>query len=126
MIQPPNCTWDQVYVSATGKSNSKGTVTGTYTVQSNGSAVSQLTIATPTGKQTGSFAIVVPTAPLAVGQEVTLVGLPTLTNEIRGAGSAVRRQVAAATGRLLNLPHAVSQGIRQSYDGTCVPFSRND
>ena len=84
---PPNCDWDQLYVSATGKSNSSGTLTGTYTVQSNGSAVLQLT---PAGQKTASFSMVVPSAPLAIGQEVPLVGLPTLTNEIRGSGAAVR------------------------------------
>ena len=87
---PPNCDWDQLYVSATGKSSFKGTLTGTYTVQSNASGASQLTLSTPSGKQTLSFSMVVPTAPLAVGQQVTLVGLPTLTQELRGSGSAVR------------------------------------
>ena len=89
-VQPPNCTWDQLYVSATNKGGFTGTLTGTYTVQSNGSAMLQLTLVTASGKQTASFAMVVPTAPLAIGQEVTFVGLPTFTNEIRGAGSAVR------------------------------------
>jgi hypothetical protein len=59
-------------------------------VQSNGSAVSQLAFAGPTGTLKASLAMIVPTAPLAIGQEVPLVGLPTLTNEFRGAGSAVR------------------------------------
>jgi hypothetical protein len=86
-VQPPNCTWDQLYVSAAGKSGSSGTLTGTYTVQSNGSGVLQVT---PAGQKTGSFAMVVPTAPLAVGQEVPLVGMPVLGNEFRGSGAAVR------------------------------------
>ena len=90
MVQPPNCDWDQLFVSATGKTGFKGTVTGTYTVQSNGSAVSLWTIVTSTGKQAVSFAMVVPPAPLAIGQEIDVVGLPTLTNETRGTGAAVR------------------------------------
>ena len=90
MVQPPNCTWDQLYVSASSKSGFTGTLTGTYAVQSNGSAVSQLAFVGPTGTLKASLAMIVPTAPLAIGQEVPLVGLPTLTNEFRGAGSAVR------------------------------------
>lgn len=87
---PPNCTWDQVYSSATGRGIFKGTLSGTYTVQANGSAVAQLTASTPTGPQKVSFSMVVPTAPLAVGQEVPMVALPTLTNGGRGTGTAVR------------------------------------
>jgi hypothetical protein len=87
-LPPPKCYWDQLLVSATDKNSSgKGSLTGTYSVQSNGSAVLQLTLS---GQKTISFAMVVPTAPLAIGQEVSLVGLPTLTNEINGTGSAVR------------------------------------
>jgi hypothetical protein len=84
---PPNCTWDQLYVSATGKGGGKGTLAGTYTVQSNGSGVLKLT---PSGNPMISFSMVVPTAPLAVGQVVPLVALPTLANEFRGNGAAVR------------------------------------
>lgn len=84
---PPNCTWDQLYVSATGKTGSKGSLTGKYTVQANASGVLQLT---PAGQKAISMSIIVPASPLAVGQEIPLVGLPTSTNEIRGSGSAVR------------------------------------
>lgn len=84
---PPNCTWDQLYSSATGKTGSKGSLTGKYTVQANASGVLQLT---PAGQKAVSMSIIVPASPLAIGQEIPLVGLPTLTNELRGSGSAVR------------------------------------
>jgi hypothetical protein len=87
-IQPPNCTWDQLYVSATGKGVQKGTLPGIYSVQSNGAAVMTTTPSTGTNKS--SFAMVVPSAPLAVGQEIPIVGMPTITNEFRGSGALVR------------------------------------
>lgn len=89
-VQPPSCDWVQLVASATGKNSSgTGTITGKYTVQSNGSAVMTIT---PSGSGNGpvSFAMVVPTSPLAVGQEVPFVFLPSLSNEARGSGSAVR------------------------------------
>jgi hypothetical protein len=86
-IQPPNCNWDQLHVSATNKGNNSGSLTGTYTIQSNASGILQVT---PSGNSTSSFSVVVPTAPLAVGQEIPLVALPTLGNEFRGTGAAVR------------------------------------
>lgn len=87
---PPNCNWDQLYSSAIGRGVFKGTLSGTYTVQSNASGVIQMTATSPTGPQKVSFSVVVPTAPLAVGQEVPMVALPTLANGGRGTGTAVR------------------------------------
>jgi hypothetical protein len=86
---PPSCTWVELYSSAAGKNNSaKGTLTGKYTVQPNGSGVLQVT---PSGGGgSASFAIVVPTTASAVGQQVSIVGLPTLGNKITGGGAAVR------------------------------------
>jgi hypothetical protein len=89
---PPNCDWDQLNLSATAMGTEKGTLTGTYTVQSNGSAVAKLTVVTPTGKMALSFAMVVPTAPLAVGQVVPMAAMPTVGNEFTGSGAAVRVQ----------------------------------
>ena len=88
-VQPPNCAWDQLYVSATGKGSNRGTLTGTYTVQSNASAVLSV-IPSGNGGKSVSFAMIVPTAPLAVGQVVSIVGMPTLGNEVRLSGAAVR------------------------------------
>jgi len=84
-VKPPNCDWDQVYQSAgSGVSASKtGTMTGTYTTQSNGSGVMQLS----TG---ASFSLVVQPAPLAVGQVVALQGISAINNENSSAGIAVR------------------------------------
>lgn len=77
ITMPPNCTWDQLYVSALGQPNGNGTFTGTYAVQSNGSAVSKWNLVSTTGEASSlSFAMVVPTSPLAVGQEVPLVLMP--------------------------------------------------
>jgi hypothetical protein len=86
---PPVCTWVEVYNSATGNNNSKsGTLTGKYTVQANGSGVLQVT---PSGQNgSASLAMVVPIAPLAVGQVVPLLSLPTLGNGGSGSGAAVR------------------------------------
>jgi hypothetical protein len=87
-IQPPNCSWVQLFQSATGKNKSStSATTGTYALQSNGSGVMKLTIA----KQgTPSLAMVVPSTPVGVGQEVPLVGVPVLANETRGSGVLVR------------------------------------
>ncbi|HET7442144.1 MAG TPA: hypothetical protein VFJ47_12650 [Terriglobales bacterium] len=87
-IQPPNCSWVQVFQSATGKNKSStSTTTGTYALQSNGSGVMKLTI---TNQGTPSLAMVVPSTPVGVGQEVPLVGVPVLGNETRGSGVLVR------------------------------------
>lgn len=90
-IGPPSCAWVQLHVNATGQNvNCSGTLAGTYTVQSNGSGVMQLTAACGTKKLQPSFAFVVPTAPLAVGQEVPIVGMSTTGNFNHGNGVAVR------------------------------------
>lgn len=84
-VKPPNCTWDQLYQSATsGVSPTKNeTFTGTYTLQSNGSGVMQVS----TG---ASFSLVVQPAPLAVGQVVAIQGISAINNENSSAGMAVR------------------------------------
>ena len=89
-IQPPACAWDQLNISATGKTASSATITGKYTVQSNGSAVAQLNVVTTTGKMSIAFAMVVPSTPLAIGQVVPFATMPVLGNEFRGSGGAVR------------------------------------
>jgi hypothetical protein len=89
-VKPPTCDWDQVYQSAaSGVSSTKtDTMTGTYTTQSNGSGVMQLT---PTGTtSTSSFSILVQPAPLAVGQVVALQGVSLINNENSATGTAVR------------------------------------
>ena len=89
-VQPPNCNWDQVYQSAaSGVSPTKtDTMTGTYTTQSNGSGVIQIT---PTGATSpSSFSILVQPAPLAVGQVVALQGMSSINNENSSTGTAVR------------------------------------
>jgi hypothetical protein len=89
-VKPPNCDWDQVYQSAaSGVSSSKSaTMTGTYTTQSNGSGVMQIT---PTGATTASnFSILVQPTPLAVGQVVALQGVSFINNENSATGTAVR------------------------------------
>jgi hypothetical protein len=89
----PNCDWVQLHVNATGKNVSgSGTLSGTYNVQSNGSAVMQVTAMSGTKKLQLSYAFVVPTAPLAVGQEVPIVGMSTLGTFNHGTGVAVRTQ----------------------------------
>lgn len=88
-VQPPSCAWDQLYVSASGKGGSSGTLTGTYTVQSNASAVLSV-IPSGNGGKSVSFAMIVPTTPLAVGQLVPVVGMPSLANEPFINGTAVR------------------------------------
>jgi hypothetical protein len=84
-VKPPNCNWDQVYQSAgSGVSPTKtGTFTGTYTTQSNGSGVMQLS----TG---ANFSLVVQPAPLAVGQVVALQGISAINNENSSTGTAIR------------------------------------
>ncbi len=89
-LPPPKCTWSQLYSSATNKGSFKGTMTGTYTIQSNGSGASQLTLTSTNGTQSVSLGLIVPPAPLAVGQEVHLVAQPTLGNDLAGSGTAVR------------------------------------
>ncbi len=89
-VKPPKCNWDQVYQSAaSGVSPTKtDTMTGTYTTQSNGSGVMQVT---PTGTtNSSSFSILVQPAPLAVGQVVALQGMPLINNENTATGTAVR------------------------------------
>jgi|HubBroStandDraft_6_1064221.scaffolds.fasta_scaffold226293_1 hypothetical protein len=89
-VQPPNCNWDQVYQSAaSGVSSTKtDTMTGTYTMQSNGSGVMHIT---PTGATSGSsFSILVQPAPLAVGQVISLQGMSLINNENNATGMAVR------------------------------------
>ena len=88
-VQPPNCNWDQVYQSAaSGVSSTKtDTMTGTYTTQSNGSGVMQIT---PTGGTSSSFSIVVQPAPLAVGQVIALQGMSLINNENNATGTAIR------------------------------------
>ena len=88
---PPNCTWDQLHVSATNTSGIPGTMTGTYSVQANASAVANLTLVPKTGNNLSiAFAMVVPTTPLAIGQIVPMAAMPVLGNEFRGSGAAVR------------------------------------
>ncbi len=84
-VKPPNCNWDQVYQSATSgvPPTKTGTFTGTYTTQSNGSGVIQLS----TG---ASFSLVVQPAPLAVGQVVAMQGISAINNENSSVGMAVR------------------------------------
>jgi len=84
-VKPPNCDWDQVYQSAgSGVIGTKtGTLTGTYTTQSNGSGVVTLS----TGS---SFSLLVQPAPLAVGQVVALQGISAINNENPSAGTAIR------------------------------------
>lgn len=89
-VRPPNCNWDQVYQSATsGTASTKSdTMTGTYTTQSNGSGVMQIT---PTGTtNTSSFSILVQPAPLAVGQVIALQGISAINNENSTTGTAIR------------------------------------
>ena len=85
---PPGCTWDQLYQSANGQGNSNGSLSGTYSVQSDGSGTMQVT---PSGNnnQPVTFAILVP-ATSAVGQEVPMAASPQLGNEFRGSGAAER------------------------------------
>jgi len=89
-VQPPNCNWDQVYQSAASGvvSTKTDTLTGTYTTQSNGSGVMQIT---PTGAKTSSsFAILVQPTPLAVGQVIAVQGMSLINNENNATGMAVR------------------------------------
>jgi hypothetical protein len=89
-VKPPNCNWDQVYQSAASgvPSTKTDTMTGTYTTQSNGSGVIQIT---PTGATSpSSFSILVQPAPLAVGQVVALQGMSSINNENSSTGTAVR------------------------------------
>jgi hypothetical protein len=89
-VKPPNCNWDQVYQSAASgvPSTKTDTMTGTYTTQSNGSGVMQIT---PTGATSSSnFSILVQPAPLAVGQVVALQGMSFINNENSSTGTAVR------------------------------------
>lgn len=89
-VKPPNCNWDQVYQSAASgvSSTTTDTMTGTYTTQSNGSGVMQVT---PTGTtSTSSFSILVQPVPLAVGQVVAVQGISSINNENSATGSAVR------------------------------------
>jgi hypothetical protein len=97
------CQWVQLYQSATGVNDSgTGTVTGTYIVNSNASGV--MTMTPSSGKSrddnenpesggsntyTLEFAFVLP-ATSGLGQVVSLVAMPTLGNENRGSGTAVR------------------------------------
>lgn len=90
-VQPPNCNWVQLIVSAaSGRVNFSGTMTGTYTVQANGAGVMQLILVSGAITKKVSLAFVVPTAPLAIGQEIPVVGIPVLGNGTHGNGVAVR------------------------------------
>jgi hypothetical protein len=84
-VKPPNCNWDQVYQSAgSGVIGTKtGSITGTYTTQSNGSGV-------VTFSSGASFSFVLQPAPLAVGQMVALQGISAINNENSSAGIAIR------------------------------------
>jgi hypothetical protein len=90
---PPGCDWDQLYQSANSESSFSGSMSGTYSIQSNGSGTMQLTLVGPNGDLTPALAIVVPAAS-SVGQEVPLVSSPQLNQSgfsvFRGSGSAVR------------------------------------
>jgi hypothetical protein len=83
---PPSCYWNRLIASATGNHSGGGTLTGTYSVQSNGSGA---VTATPSGNPTVAFAIIV-RGTSSLGQEVPMVAMPQLGNEFRGSGSAVR------------------------------------
>jgi len=88
---PLTCTWVELYASANGYSDggSNGTLTGTYTVQSNGTGTLQLTPTSSKGNQTVVFDFLVFGAS-AVGQQIPLVALPQLGNGNTGNGTALR------------------------------------
>lgn len=89
-VRPPNCNWDQVYKSASSgvPATRSDTMIGTYTTQSNGMGVMQIT---PTGTtNSSSFSILVQPAPLAVGQVIGIQGLSAINNENNATGTAVR------------------------------------
>jgi hypothetical protein len=83
---PPTCTWDQLIASAAGIQSGSGTLTGTYSVQSNGAGVVNVS---PSGSSPVAFAIVA-RATSSLGQVVPMVAMPQLGNDFRGSGSAVR------------------------------------
>jgi hypothetical protein len=83
---PPACTWDQLIASATGNQGGSGTLTGTYSVQSNGAGVMNVT---PSTGSPVAFAIIA-RGTSSLGQEVPMIAMPQLANEFRGSGAAVR------------------------------------
>lgn len=83
---PPLCTWDQLIASAAGNQSGAGTLSGTYSVQSNGAGVIN---ATPSIGSPVAFAIIA-RGTSSLGQVVPMVAMPQLGNEFRGSGSAVR------------------------------------
>jgi len=89
---PPGCTWDQLYQSANGSSTQSGSMSGTYSVQSNGLGTMQVTLVTSNGNMTIPFNILVP-AQSAVGQEVPLSAAAQL-----GQGGACGGGGACGTG----------------------------
>jgi hypothetical protein len=86
---PPTCTWDQLFASATGNQSFAGTLTGTYSIQSNGAGVMNVTAVTSGGNIPVAFAIVA-RGTSSLGQVVPMVAVPQLGNDFRGSGSAVR------------------------------------
>jgi hypothetical protein len=84
------CYWTQIPESLTNGTNSgTGTLTGTYTIQANGSGVMTLTPTNCDGCGTVQLIFVVsPTS--QVGQSITLSGLSKLGNSNNMTGSGVR------------------------------------
>ena len=89
---PPTCTWDQLYQSANGSSGGSGSMSGTYSVQSNGLGTMQLTLVSSKGSMTLTFTILVP-AQSAVGQEVSVFGSPQLGQGGPAAGSGTAERI---------------------------------
>jgi hypothetical protein len=84
------CFWTQIPASLTASdSDSTGTITGTYTIQSNGSGVLTLTPSNCNDCGQAKFAINMSPAS-QVGQTVGLVGMSQLGNHNRDVGTAVR------------------------------------
>jgi hypothetical protein len=94
---PPKCTWVLLYGSSTGDDKSgTGTLTGTYSVQANGTGTMAVTLniggaaaCTSTTCKSLEFVILVP--PNAAGQEVHILAQPTLGNKFAGTGVAIRQ-----------------------------------
>lgn len=86
------CYWVQLYGSAAAQNSSgSGTLTGSYGIQASGLGHISFT-ATEEGKdhsESALFSIIVPAN--AAGQEVTLIGAPTLGNQNSGSGTAIRQ-----------------------------------
>jgi hypothetical protein len=87
--RPPKCDWDQLYVSASGNNSTQtGTLSGTYTIQSNGSGVMSVTVSGQTNAI--SYALLLSTLPSAVGQQVSIIAVPEVGIGNTGGGTAVR------------------------------------